>query len=55
MYKFFTNSCEASSSFVEMERHAVLKGKNEMLPVFLHFSSVWIKLEQISIKYTELL
>jgi hypothetical protein len=54
MYKFFTNSCEASSSFVEMERHALPKGKDEILPVVLHFSSIWIKLKQISIKYTEI-
>ena len=51
MYKFLTNSCEVRSSFVEMERHAL----NKMLPVFLHFSSVWIKLEHISLKCTELL
>lgn len=40
MYKFLTNSCEAHLSCVEMERHALLKGINELLPVFLHFSSV---------------
>lgn len=49
MYKFLTDSCEASLSFVEMERHAVLKGINEILPLFLYFSSIWLKLEQISI------
>jgi hypothetical protein len=52
MYKFLTNSCEVRSSFVEMERHALLKGINEMLPVLLHFSSVWITLEHISLKCT---
>lgn len=26
MYKFLTDSCEASLSFVEMERHVLLKG-----------------------------
>jgi len=55
MYRFLTNSCEVRSSFVEMERHALLKGINEMLPVFLCFSSVWIKLEHTSLKCTELL
>jgi hypothetical protein len=54
MYKFLTNSCEAHSSFVEMESHALLKGINEMLRVFLHFLSVWVKLEHISWKCTEL-
>lgn len=38
MYKFLTNSSEARSSFVEMERHALLTGINGILPVFLHFS-----------------
>jgi hypothetical protein len=40
---------------MEMERHALLKGINEILPLYLHFASIWIKLEQISIKCTELL
>lgn len=43
MYRFFTNSCEASLSFVEMKRHARLKDINEMLPVLFTFSLIWIK------------
>jgi hypothetical protein len=45
MYKFFTNSCAASSSFVEMKRHALLKDINEMLPVlftfFINLDNIW--------------
>lgn len=40
MYKFLTDSCETSLNFVEMDRHALLKGINEILPLFLHFSSI---------------